>query len=160
MAEYVRLVEDDHHDPLYLTFDHRTPRDEDDVVVCAALINDMKSDTSEAEFREVIRQLASRFSGGDFDERVLRLDHHRREVQPPEGNGGNAGCTSPLFFSSAFGCSMRWRPGGSRVRRRQGRPLSALVFRHYEGISAEEIATVKRVLARVRRNYERSAPEG
>jgi MarR family transcriptional regulator for hemolysin len=30
----------------------------------------------------------------------------------------------------------------------------------YEGISAEEIDTVKRVLARVRQNYERSAPEG
>lgn len=30
----------------------------------------------------------------------------------------------------------------------------------YEGISAEEIDTVKRVLARVRQNYERSAPKG
>lgn len=74
----VRLVENDHHDPLYLTFDHRTPRDEDDVVVCAALINDMKSDLSEAEFRAVILQLASCFTGGDFDAGALHLRHYRR----------------------------------------------------------------------------------
>ena len=32
----IRLIEDDHHDPRYLTFDHRTPRNDEDVVVCAA----------------------------------------------------------------------------------------------------------------------------
>lgn len=73
-----RLVEDDHHSPRYITFDHRTPRQEDDVVVCAACVNDMKSDLSEGEFRAVVSQLASRFSGGPFDESVLDLEHWRR----------------------------------------------------------------------------------
>src|SRR2546426_11793767 len=57
----VRLVETDHHDPRYLTFDHRTPRREDDIVVASACVNDMKSDMTEAEFRAVVLQLASRF---------------------------------------------------------------------------------------------------
>lgn len=74
----IRLIEDDHHDPRYLTFDHRTPRNDDDVVVCAACINDMKSDMTEGEFREVVLQLASRFSGGSFNEKALSLEHWRR----------------------------------------------------------------------------------
>lgn len=74
----VRLVETDHHDPRYLAFDHRTPRQEHDVVVASACINDMKSDMTEAEFRAVVLQLASRFHGGSFDHRVLELKHWKR----------------------------------------------------------------------------------
>ncbi len=74
----VRLEETNSHDPRYLTFDHRTPRHENDLVVAAAFVNDMKSDMSEDEFRAVIVQLASRFQGGAFDERVLKLVHWKR----------------------------------------------------------------------------------
>lgn len=74
----VRLVENDHRSPRYLTFDHRTPREEDDVVVACACLNDMKSDLTEGEFRAVVMQLASRFQGGPFDERVLNLKHWKR----------------------------------------------------------------------------------
>ncbi len=74
----IRLVETVHTDPRSLTFDHRTPRDERDVVVAAACLNDMKSDMSEEEFRAVVQALASRFSGGEFDERVFRLAHWKR----------------------------------------------------------------------------------
>ena len=74
----VRLVEADHHHPRYLTFDHRTPGNEEDVVLAAACLNDMKSDMAEDEFREVVLQLASRFQGGSFDERALELGHWRR----------------------------------------------------------------------------------
>lgn len=73
-----RLDEDDHHNPRYLTFDHRTPRQEDDVVVTAACLNDMKSDLTEAEFRTVVLALASVFQGGPFDEDVLELKHWKR----------------------------------------------------------------------------------
>jgi hypothetical protein len=73
-----RLEEADHHSPRYLTFDHRTPRQEDDVVVAAACLNDMKSDLSEEEFRSVVLALAVRFQGGAFDERVLDLAHWKR----------------------------------------------------------------------------------
>ena len=72
------MVEDDHHSPRYLTFDHRTPRQEDDVVVTAACFNDMKSDLTEAEFRTVVLELASAFQGGRFDEDVLELKHWKR----------------------------------------------------------------------------------
>jgi hypothetical protein len=74
----VRLEEMNSHDPRYLTFDHRTPRRENDIVVTAAFLNDMKSDMSEDEFRAVVLQLASRFQGGAFDERVLNLLHWKR----------------------------------------------------------------------------------
>jgi len=74
----IRLVEDNPSDPRYLTFDHLTPRQEDDVVVTAALINDMKSDLSEAEFKAVVVQLARRFAGGTFDEVVFNVSHWKR----------------------------------------------------------------------------------
>lgn len=69
----VVLEEEDHKDPLYLTFDHRTPRQEDDIVIAAACINDMKSDLTEDEFKSVVKQLARRFNGEDFDETVLKF---------------------------------------------------------------------------------------
>jgi len=74
----VALIEDDHRSPLYLTFDHRTPRNEKDIVLAAQLINDMKSDMSENEFKAVVRQLANYFESGKFDPRVLMLEHWKR----------------------------------------------------------------------------------
>jgi len=74
----VKLDEINHQHPLYLTFDHRTPRQENDIVVAAAWINDMKSDLSEDEFKAVVKQLARKFDGEAFDESVLRFIHWRR----------------------------------------------------------------------------------
>jgi hypothetical protein len=75
----IRLIEDNSKDPRYrLTFDHRIPRQESDVVVAAAAINDMKSDMTEIEFKEMVIQLASRFKGGSFDEGVFNLKHWKR----------------------------------------------------------------------------------
>lgn len=74
----IRLVEDNHRDPRYLTFDHVTPRQEEKVVVTAAVLNDMKSDMTDAEFRAMIIQLASRFAGGKFDENLFNLSHWKR----------------------------------------------------------------------------------
>jgi len=54
------LVETNPEDPRYITFDHRIPRQEDDIVVAAACINDMKSDLSEDEFKAIVVQLARR----------------------------------------------------------------------------------------------------
>jgi len=73
-----KLVEDDPKDPRYLTFDHRIPRQEHDIVVVAQAINDMKSDMADDEFRGMVLQLASRFTGGKFDERAFHLKHWRR----------------------------------------------------------------------------------
>ncbi len=74
----VCLVEDDARNPRYLTFDHRTPRTGDNVVVAASCINDMKSDLSETEFRALVIGLAHRFQGGKFDEKLLHLSHWKR----------------------------------------------------------------------------------
>ncbi len=74
----VRLEEDDSKHPRYLTFDHRTPRDENDVVVAAMCVNDMKTDLSEEEFRAVVLGLADRFGGGSFDESLLDLEYWKR----------------------------------------------------------------------------------
>jgi hypothetical protein len=74
----VPLVETNPKDPRYITFDHRTPRQEDDIVVAAACINDMKSDLSEDEFKGIVVQLARRFAGESFDESALKLRHWKR----------------------------------------------------------------------------------
>ena len=75
----VRLVEDKHQDPRYLTFDHRTPRRENDIVVAASLLNDMKSDMTEDEFKAMVIQLANRFQGGDIvKEEFFNLESWKR----------------------------------------------------------------------------------
>lgn len=74
----VPLVEDDPKDPRYVTFDHRTPRTEGDIVLAAAAINDMKSDMSEREFRFMVAQLAETFGGGGFEEKAFRLKFWKR----------------------------------------------------------------------------------
>ncbi len=73
----VRLVDNHPASPRYLTFDHRTPGHEDDIVIAAALINDMKSDTDEDEFKRIVKKLANHFRGGppvkeDALDRMLR----------------------------------------------------------------------------------------
>ena len=74
----VALVEDNPKDPRYVTFDHRTPRIEGDIVLAAAAINDMKSDMSEREFRSMVAQLAERFSGGKLEEKAFKLKFWKR----------------------------------------------------------------------------------
>jgi hypothetical protein len=74
----IRLVEDNPKDPRYLTFDHLTPGDEYNIVVTAALINDMKSDMAEDEFKAMVIQLARRFEGGKFDKNIFNLKHWKR----------------------------------------------------------------------------------
>ncbi len=74
----VRLVEDSHSDPRYITFDHLTPREESKIVMVSAAINDMKSDLSDGEFRRLVLQLASRFNGGKFVARAFNLKHWKR----------------------------------------------------------------------------------
>jgi len=74
----VKLTEDNPKDPRYLTFDHRIPRQEDDIVIVAASINDMKSDMSDGEFYRMVLQLANKLSGGTFDESVFELRYWKR----------------------------------------------------------------------------------
>ena len=64
--------------PWYLTFDHITPRQSNKIVIAAAIINDMKSDMSESEFRNMVIALANYFNGGEFDLGKDSLKHYKR----------------------------------------------------------------------------------
>lgn len=74
----VRLVESDSKSPLYISFDHRIPRDERDVVVTSQVLNDMKSDLSEDEFKAMVMALAKHFCGESFDSSVMRFKYWKR----------------------------------------------------------------------------------
>jgi hypothetical protein len=74
----IELEEIDSKNPRYITFDHRTPRDEDDIVVTAACINDMKTDMSESEFRAAVVALSKVFQGGVIDAEVFNLKYWKR----------------------------------------------------------------------------------
>ncbi len=74
----IELIEDNHKDPRYLTYDHRTPRQEEDIVIVAQAINDMKSDMTDGEFRRMVIQLARRFDGGRFNKGAFNLKHWKR----------------------------------------------------------------------------------
>lgn len=58
-------------DQRYLAFEHQTPGDEASVVVTCSLINRMKTDLNDAEFRLLVTELARTFAGGQFDERAF-----------------------------------------------------------------------------------------
>jgi hypothetical protein len=58
-------------DHRYLVFEHRTPGDEASVVVTCALVNCMKTDLTEEQFKAMVAELAKVFTGGTFDERAF-----------------------------------------------------------------------------------------
>jgi hypothetical protein len=64
----IELKTDDHRDHRYLSLEHQTPGDETKIVVVSALINRMKTDLSDQEFRLMVSALARKFEGEGFDE--------------------------------------------------------------------------------------------
>jgi hypothetical protein len=67
------------NDPKYLTYDHVIPG-EDNLVVCAAFINDMKSDLTEDEFRHFVKKLAAHFNGKTPNNWGIKFRCWRRSV--------------------------------------------------------------------------------
>ena len=63
----IELDTTDWHDHRYLSLEHQTPGDESDIVVVSALINRMKTDLSDREFRVLVKALARSFEGQPFD---------------------------------------------------------------------------------------------
>ncbi|RHW24154.1 hypothetical protein D0Z08_25890 [Nocardioides immobilis] len=51
----------------YPTWEHVTSGDESNVLLVADLINRMKSDLTDAEFRSIVKALARTFGGATFD---------------------------------------------------------------------------------------------
>jgi len=57
------VLTEDPTSPWHISFDHRTPGDERELVVCAQLVNHFKSNLTEQEFRFVVVQLGECFTG-------------------------------------------------------------------------------------------------
>jgi hypothetical protein len=72
----MRLLTDPYGSRRYATWEHVIPGDESSVVLVADVVNKMKGDMREAEFRAIVRALARYFDGGQFDESSIPLDAH------------------------------------------------------------------------------------
>ena len=74
-----KLEETDSQRPLHITFDHRTPGNEQDIVATSALVNDIKGDMTEEEFRPMIKALADNFANGTpIPEKCYKPKYWRR----------------------------------------------------------------------------------
>lgn len=71
-------LSEDPSSPWHVTFDHRTPRDESDLSICAAVINHMKTDLALDEFRVLVEQLAELFAGARDAVDAIHLRHWSR----------------------------------------------------------------------------------
>ena len=78
---WVLTVTDD-SSPFYLTWDHRTPGDECDIVVAAALINRVKAELTDEEFRTLVLGLAERFRDPSATVPMVS-PRHWRSTGPP-----------------------------------------------------------------------------
>lgn len=65
----------------YATWEHRDPGDESSVVLVADLVNKMKGNMSEAEFRTMVRALARHFDDEPFDETAFPPDREPSDVE-------------------------------------------------------------------------------
>jgi hypothetical protein len=68
----------------HATWEHLTPEDEGSVKLVADLVNRMKADMTDSEFRSMVAALARMFEGGDFDESVF--PRRPRRVNQAGGN--------------------------------------------------------------------------
>jgi len=64
--------------PWYLWYDHVIPRTEGNVVASSAVMNRMKTDTSEEEFHAYMKELDRAMTGGIFDTSKVRFEHWKR----------------------------------------------------------------------------------
>jgi hypothetical protein len=68
--------------PWHISFDHRTPGDEDSQVVAALWVNRMKTFLTEAQFLAVIHSLAGHIrTGAPFDKSVVTARDFGRQIR-------------------------------------------------------------------------------
>lgn len=73
------LNEVDNKNPLFLCFDHRTPKKRNDIAVCGSVFNYMKSDMTAEEFPKVVIMLAHHFLyGTPFDKDAVKFLYWHR----------------------------------------------------------------------------------
>jgi len=69
--------------PWHLNFDHRRPGVEGDYVVTCRLINDMKTELSDEEFKKVVIELAKHFETGEpYNRDVIKFEYWDRPRMP------------------------------------------------------------------------------
>jgi len=69
------LVLDDPSSPWEYNFDHRIPGQPGDYVITCGLVNDMKSELSEEEFKKVVIELAAHFeTGRPYDRDIIKFE--------------------------------------------------------------------------------------
>ena len=74
----IRLNDDNVRDPRYITFDLTALRKGAVLVVTAALIDEMKADLTEDEFKTIISQLGQHFTANSpVDETIFQLEHYK-----------------------------------------------------------------------------------
>ena len=72
-----------HGETNYPTWEHLTPGDESSVRLVADLVNRMKADMTEEEFRGMVIALAAKFKEGQFDESVFPKRNRRTGQESP-----------------------------------------------------------------------------
>lgn len=78
----LELDVNDSSSEFYFTFDHVTPRVSNKIVGCAAFINDVKSDSTEEEFKNNTLVLAEHFKNGrPLTRSDFKLTHFKRHKQ-------------------------------------------------------------------------------
>lgn len=82
-----KLDTKDHHSPFYLTWEHLTPGNEDDVVVAAALVNRMKANLTLDQFKLLVCALANRFANPRGTVPKIRPQCRRRGAAKPAKTG-------------------------------------------------------------------------
>jgi hypothetical protein len=73
----------DTSDPWHLSFDHRLPGRKGNIAVTSVIINNMKSELSDGEFRKVVVELAKHFETGEpYDRDVIGFEYWDRPRMP------------------------------------------------------------------------------
>ena len=76
----VKLEESDTSNPWYLSFDHYIPRKRDTIVVCAAFVNNMKSNLSGDEFWAIVMEFDRHRKGAPFDPDIVKFQYWTRKA--------------------------------------------------------------------------------
>jgi hypothetical protein len=106
-----RLDESNPRSRWYLNFDHVIPGKKGNLVVCCALVNDMKSDMTADEFVTVIRAFDVHKKTGVFPKESIDLRHWVRMVRPSKLGAGRLPAEKGTAVTNCGICGKRSVPG-------------------------------------------------
>lgn len=82
VCQYTKIILDpsNNKSPFFPVYDHRIPRKEGDLALCAAFVNAMKGSLSDVEFFAAVKELARHFAGAPFDRDAVTFRYWTKEV--------------------------------------------------------------------------------